>query len=167
MPAPKGNKNAVGNKGGGAPPKYQPRFAQLAAVACQAGFTDQEVADLLGVSERTINTWKLRHVDFASALINGKPPADERVVQSLYNRALGFVRNGKYFPPDVTACIFWLKNRRPDEWRDRHEQRHTIVQDNRTAAEILADLQREMAEMGLDLVPRDDSSFALPRLHRR
>ena len=67
MPAPKGNKNAVGNRGGGAPPKYQPRFAQLAAVACQAGFTDREMADLLGVSERTINTWKLRHVDFASA----------------------------------------------------------------------------------------------------
>src|SRR6516165_2501430 len=162
MPAPKGNKNAVGNKGGGAPPKYQPRFARLAALACQAGFTDQEVADLLGVSERTINTWKLRHVDFASALINGKPPADERVVQSLYNRALGFVRNGKYFPPDVTACIFWLKNRLPNEWRDRREEHHTIVQDNRTAAEIFADLRQQMAEMGLDLVPRDDCTFALP-----
>ena len=47
---------------------------------------------------------------------------------------------------------------------DRQDQRHTFVQDNRTAAEILADLQREMAEMGLDLVPRDDSSFALPRV---
>jgi hypothetical protein len=39
-----------------------------------------------------------------------------------------------------------------------------VVQDNRTAAEILADLQREMAEMGLDLVPRDDCTFALPRV---
>ena len=86
----------------------------------------------------------------------------KRVVQSLYNRTLGFTRNGKYYPPDVTACIFWLKNRRPDEWRDRQDQRHTIVQDNRTAAEILADLRRDMAEMGLDLVPRDDGSFALP-----
>jgi hypothetical protein len=47
-------------------------------------------------------------------------------------------------------------------WSDRQEQRHMIVQDNRTAAEILADLQREMAEMGLDLVPRDDCTFALP-----
>ena len=39
-----------------------------------------------------------------------------------------------------------------------------VVQDNRTAAEIFADLQRDMAEIGLDLVPRDDSSFALPRV---
>ena len=162
MPAPKGNKNAVGNRGGGAPPKYQPRFAQLAAVACQAGFTDREMADLLGVSERTINTWKLRHVDFASALKSGKAPADERVVQSLYQRALGYDYNGKHYPPDVTACIFWLKNRCPEEWRDRQDQRHTIVQDNRTAAEIFADLRQQMSEMGLDLVPRDDSSFALP-----
>ena len=77
---------------------------------------------------------------------------------------MGYDHNGKHYPPDVTACIFWLKNRCPDEWRDRHEQRHMVVQDNRTAAEILADLQREMAEMCLDLVVRDDSSFALPRV---
>jgi hypothetical protein len=69
---------------------------------------------------------------------------------------------GKHYPADVTACIFWLKNRLPAEWRDRQDQRHTIVQDNRTAAEILADLRREMAEMGIDLVPRDDGSFGLP-----
>ena len=82
-------------------------------------------------------------------------------MQSLYNRTLGFTRNGKYYPPEVTACIFWLKNRRPDKWRDRQDQRHTFVQDNRTAAEIFADLRQQMAEMGLDLVPRDDCTFAL------
>src|SRR6516225_6395600 len=81
----------------------------------------------------------------------GKAPADERVVVSLYQRALGYDHNGKHYPPDVTACIFWLKNRAPEEWRDRREEHHTIVQDNRTAAEIFADLQRDMAEMGLDL----------------
>ena len=161
MPAPKGNKNAVGNKGGGAPSKYQAKYAKLAALACQAGCTDQEVADLIGVSQKTINRWKLQHVEFATALKSGKAPADERVVQSLYQRALGYDHNGKHYPPDVTACIFWLKNRAPEEWRDRREEQHTIVQDNRTAAEVFADLQREMAEMGLDLVPRDDGSFAL------
>ena len=162
MPAPKGNKNAVGNKGGGAPSKYQAKYAKLAALACQAGCTDQEVADLIGVSQKTINRWKLQHVEFVTALKSGKAPADERVVQSLYQRALGYDHNGKHYPPDVTACIFWLKNRCPEEWRDRQDQRHTIVQDNRTAAEIFADLRQQMSEMGLDLVPRDDSSFALP-----
>ena len=93
----------------------------------------------------------------------GKAPANERVIVSLYHRALGFSRNGKYFPPDVTACIWWLKNRLPAEWRDRREEHHTVVQDNRTAAEILAELKR-VAEMGMDLVVRDDCSFALPRV---
>ena len=90
MPAPKGNKNAVGNKGGGAPSKYQAKYAKLAALACQAGCTDQEVADLIGVSQKTINRWKLQHVEFVTALKSGKAPADERVVQSLYQRALGY-----------------------------------------------------------------------------
>jgi len=67
-------------------------------------------------------------------------------------------------PVRATATHPDTATARPDEWRDRQDQRHTFVQDNRTAAEILADLQREMAEMGLDLVPRDDSSFALPRV---
>jgi len=70
----------------------------------------------------------------------------------------------KHYPANVTACIFWLKNRLPAEWRDRREEHHTVVQDNRTAAEILAELKRDMAEMGMDLVVRDDSSFALPRV---
>jgi hypothetical protein len=118
--------------------------------------------------------------EFAGALKRGKFPSDERVERSLYQRAIGYtydavkilkpagttepviVPYSQHVPPDVTACIFWLKNRRSDEWRDRQDQRHTFVQDNRTAAEILTELQREMAEMGLDLVPRDDSSFASP-----
>jgi len=164
MGAPNGNKFAIGNKGGGRPPKYHVNYAKLAALAYKSGHIDQEVAELLGISVVTLHKWNLKHHEFNEARKSGKAPADERVIESLYNRALGFVRNGRYFPPDVTACIFWLKNRRPDEWRDRQDQRHTFVQDNRTAAEILADLQREMAEMGLDLVPRDDSSFALPRV---
>ena len=163
MGAPKGNKFALGNRGGkGGPLKYDRRYAKIAALAYNAGHIDQEVAELIGIGVPTLHQWKLHHKEFAEARKSGKAPADERVIESLYNRALGFVRNGRYFPPDVTACIFWLKNRLPNEWRDRQDQRHTFVQDNRTAAEILADLQREMAEMGLDLVPRDDSSFALP-----
>jgi len=160
MGAPKGNKFALGNKGGkGGPLKYDRRYAKIAALAYNAGHIDQEVAELIGIGVPTLHQWKLHHKEFAEARKSGKAPADERVIESLYNRALGFVRNGRYFPPDVTACIFWLKNRRPDEWRDRQDQRHTIVRDDRSAAEIFADLQREMAELGVDLVVRDDSSL--------
>ena len=163
MGAPKGNKFALGNKGGkGGPAKYHVNYAKLAALAVAAGHTELELAGLLGVSNKTMWSWKIKHKEFATAIKNGKPPAVERVALSLYQRALGYDHNGKHYPADVTACIFYLKNRAPEEWRDRQEQRHMVVQDNRTAAEILADLQREMAEMGLDLVPRDDGSFALP-----
>ena len=162
MGAPKGNKFAIGNKGGGRPPKYHVNYAKLAALAYNAGHIDQEVAELLGISVVTLHKWNLKHHEFGEARKTGKAPANERVIVSLYQRALGYNQNGKHYPADVTACIFWLKNRLPAEWRDRHEEHHTIVQDNRTAAEIFADLRQQMAEMGLDLVPRDDCTFALP-----
>src|SRR6516164_9273013 len=165
MSAPKGNKFALGNRGGkGPPPKYHSKYAKIAALAYKSGHIDQEVAELLGISVVTLHKWNLKHHEFGEARKTGKAPANERVIVSLNHRALGFSRNGKYFPPDVTACIWWLKNRLPTEWRDRREEHHTVVQDNRTAAEILAALKRDMAEMGMDLVVRDDCSFALPRV---
>jgi hypothetical protein len=138
MPAPKGNQNALGNKGGGRTSSYQQKFAKQAAKAGLAGYTDRELADLLGVCERTINTWKIEHVEFAAALKKGKEAADDRVERSLYHKAIGYRRDAvKIFctkdgevvehayveqvPPSDTACIFWLKNRRPDAWRDRGE----------------------------------------------
>src|SRR6516164_562664 len=163
MDAPKNNKFALGNKGGkGPPPKYHSNYAKIAALAYKSGHIDQEVAELLGISVVTLHKWNLKHHEFGEARKTGKAPANERVIVSLYQRALGYNQNGKHYPADVTACIFWLKNRLPAEWRDRQEPRHMVVQDNRTAAEIFADLQRQMAEMGLDLVPWDDGSFGLP-----
>ena len=154
MPAPKGNQNAKGNKGGGAPSLYQPKFAAMAEKACQAGFTDLELSDLLGVSVRTINAWKVAHVEFAAALKAGKSEADERVVRSLYARANGYEHDEvdirvvggeivqteirKFYPPDTTAAIFWLKNRKPGEWRDKVEQEHSgTVQISRVTREIV------------------------------
>lgn len=139
MPAPKGNRYAAGNKGGGAPTKYKPEFVQQAAKACEAGFTDRELAQLFGVSETTINAWKLEHVEFSEALRAGKGPADDRVERSLYHRAVGysfdavkiFMPSGatepvyadyvEHVPPDTTAAFNWLKNRRPEDWRDRSQ----------------------------------------------
>ena len=106
MGAPKGNKFALGNKGGkGPPPKYHSNYAKIAALAYKSGHIDQEVAELLGISVVTLHKWNLKHHEFGEARKTGKAPANERVIVSLYHRALGFSRNGKYFPPDVTACI--------------------------------------------------------------
>ena len=134
MPAPKGNQNVKGNRGG-RPTLYKPEFTAQAAKACQAGFTDQELADLFGVAVSTISAWKAEHVEFSDALKAGKTEADDRVERALYHRAVGYshevekpmvidkaVRIVTYterMPPDTTACIFWLKNRNPEEWRDK------------------------------------------------
>ena len=120
---------------------YKPEYAAQAEKACQAGFTDQELADLFGVSVSTINNWKTWHLDFLASQRAGKTEADDRVERALYHRAVGYshevekpmvvdkdVRIVTYterMPPDTTACIFWLKNRNPEEWRDKVVQEMT------------------------------------------
>lgn len=148
MPAPKGNKHATGNKGGGRKTSYKPEYVKIAAQLCLLGATDKNIADALGVCETTINKWKNKHVEFSEALKEGKSVADAKVEHSLYERACGysvpeekvFCIQGeiithqfrKHYPPETTACIFWLKNRKPDEWR---EQRNSTI-------EILTDEDR-------------------------
>ena len=118
----------------GRPSKYRPEFDELAYKFCLLGATDERLAQLLEVSQRTIDAWKQEYPDFAEALRRGKAIADAEVAQSLYRRATGFshpdvhVSNyqgeitvtplTKHYPPDVTACIFWLKNRERGNWRN-------------------------------------------------
>ena len=152
MPAPKGNQNAKGNKGG-RPTLYKPDFAAQAAKVCLAGFTDQELADLFGVAVSTISAWKAEHVEFSEALKAGKAEADDRVERALYHRAVGYshevekpmvvdkdariVTYTERMPPDTTACIFWLKNRNPEEWRDK------VVQEMAWASKKLSEMTNE------------------------
>lgn len=140
MAAPKGNSFAKGNKGGGPKSGYQSSFAKTAIVMCDLGATDEEIAEALNISVRTLYSWKVIHQEFAAALKTGKHVADERVERSLYNRAVGytfesekvFCTNGEvtrvaireHVPPDTAAAFIWLKNRRRVEWRDRHEHEH-------------------------------------------
>ena len=103
---------------------------------CALGATDMQLADFFGVSFVTINAWKTRYPGFLKSLKIGKKEADERVVRSLYQRACGFEHDAvkvsfdkegnplyapyrEYVVPDTTACIFWLKNRDRDKWRDK------------------------------------------------
>jgi len=103
----------------------------------QDGLTDKDVAHNLRISHTTLNKWKKENVAFLASLKRGKSLADERVVNALYQRAIGYekeedvifqyqgkpvvVRTIKYHPPDATSMIFWLKNRQPDKWRDKQE----------------------------------------------
>lgn len=117
----------------GRPSKYKPEFVKQAGKLTALGATDREVAEFFEIDERTLHRWKHEHPDFCHALNVGKEPADARVKQSLFRRAVGYTFDSEkvfqfqgqivraevveHVPPDVTAGIFWLKNRQPDEWR--------------------------------------------------
>lgn len=121
---------------GGRPPAYKEAFAEQARKICELGATDQEIADFFKVEVRTIYRWKHDHDEFCQALKAGKSVADERVERSLYQKAVGYEQDevkifmpaGAEKPvyaefrakvaPDTTAAIFWLKNRRSQDWRD-------------------------------------------------
>jgi hypothetical protein len=127
----------------GRPTDYREEFAKQAAKLCLLGATDQEMADFFEVDVRTIYRWKHDHEEFCQALKGGKEIADERVERSLYQRAIGYEQDEVkifmpasadkpvYAPyrakiaPDTTAAIFWLKNRRSQEWRDKAETHHS------------------------------------------
>lgn len=121
------------------PTSYKPVFAEQARKLCELGATDIEIADFFEVSDRTVYRWQNTFPEFCQALKAGKTVADDRVERSLYHKACGYsfesvkifmpanASKPVYAPfreqvaPDTTAAIFWLKNRRKDEWRDRQE----------------------------------------------
>lgn len=140
------------------PSKYKPEFAEQAAKLCLLGATDAQLADFFEVSVSTINLWKVQHSEFSESIRVPKGLADERVEQSLFRRAMGYEHDEvdikvvdkeivmtpirKYYPPDTTAMIFWLKNRNPAEWRDKVEQEHSgTVQISRVVREIIRPAQ--------------------------
>lgn len=119
----------------GRPTKYKEEYVKQALKLAILGATDKEMADFFEVSESTLNLWKLNHPEFSESLKKGKIEADANVATSLYKRAIGYshkdtkilkksddtplkVDTTKYYPPDSTAAIFWLKNRQPDKFRD-------------------------------------------------
>lgn len=132
----------VVNKGG-RPTKYSPAHPKNVYHLALLGATDKDIAFGLGVSESTINNWKLQHPDFELQLSRGKMEADAKVAHALYRRALGYSHRAvkifcnsktseitqvpyiERYPPDPTSIIFWLKNRRPDLFRDRFHLKHT------------------------------------------
>jgi len=93
------------------------------------GGTDEQIAQALGISRSTLSKYK-DHPEFQDALKKGKDDADLLVVSALYNKA----KSG-----DTVAMIFWLKNRRPREWRDKHDIEHggEVKSDNRLIVEVV------------------------------
>lgn len=120
--------------------KYTDDFPALAEMYAREGMIESDIAKKLGVSPQTFDTYKHRYPSFLVALKRGKAPIDFDVENALLKRAMGYtftetkreienLDNGvilvksvtetiKEVVPDVTAQIFWLKNRNPQRWRD-------------------------------------------------
>ena len=126
------------------------------------GLKDEQIAYNLGIALSTFYVYKQKHQEFSDALKKGKEVADYEVENALFKKALGYtvvvkkafklkevivkdgVRKEKekieyaddevHIPADTGAQIFWLKNRRPDKWRDKQE----IVHDTENVEKTLA-----------------------------
>lgn len=100
------------------------------------GLTDEQIARKIGINPATLYKWIDKFSEIGEAIKKGKAPVDTEVENALLKRALGYdyeevitevygdgkkhVRKvKKHMPPDVTAQIFWLKNRKPDKFRDK------------------------------------------------
>lgn len=133
----------MANRKPGRPSAFKPEYAAQAEKLCKLGATDVELADFFATTITTIKNWKSQFPEFLAALKLGKEAADDRVSASLYQRAMGYTHDAvkifmpagakkpvlvpyrEHVPPDTTACIFWLKNRRPEDWRDRTSIEHS------------------------------------------
>lgn len=127
----------------GRPEDYRPEYAAEAEEMVKRGATNRDLARHFGCVISTIHAWRIRHQDFSDALKLGRDEADQAVVRSLYDRAMGYSYDAvkifmpagagepvyadytEHCPPDTTAAIFWLKNRRPDLWRDTQHREHS------------------------------------------
>lgn len=123
---------------GGRPTKYRDEYPAIAKAMCRMGATLPDLANEFEVNVCTIKLWMATHEAFSAAVKIGKEPADNKVEMSLYSRAVGYsitetvvkvVNNElvkeeiiKNYPPDPASMIFWLRNRKPKDWRAKQEE---------------------------------------------
>lgn len=119
------------------------------------GLTDEQIAHNIGISTSTLYDWKKKYSELSESLKRGKEVVDRQVENALLKTALGFeyeeetvtntgavVTTKKYSKPNTTAQIFWLKNRKSNEWRD---QQH-IEQTNRNIEVVVGDWDDDDAD---------------------
>lgn len=117
------------------------------------GLTGEQIAHNMGIAYSTLREWRDRFPEISAALKRGNEVVDYIVENALLKRALGYeyeeitteingdkkhIRKVKrHVPPDVTAQIFWLKNRRTDKWRDKPIEVDQNSADLKKARELL------------------------------
>lgn len=135
---------------GGRPTKYNPKYHNpWVRSLAREGLTGKQIAAELGIAESTLYKWASENPEFSECINEGRESADAMVEAAMFRKAIGCTitetrmigapnGNGGVTPakvekvtrevlPDTAACIFWLKNRQPDKWRDKREYEHQIT----------------------------------------
>ena len=117
------------------------------------GLTEEQIAKNMGIGRTTLYEWKKKEPNIANTLKKGKEVIDFEVENALLKKALGYtvtlnkqkvtkdgdvvdIQEDVHIAPDTTAQIFWLKNRKPDKWRDK-VQNDDDEKDIKNAKEII------------------------------
>jgi len=123
------------------------------------GLTKEQIANNIGIGRTTLYEWEQKEPNIANTLKKGREVADYEVENALFKRAIGYtiqVNEQKvdkdgcvhdlvkdvHIPPDTTAQIFWLKNRKPDKWRDKVET-YVDTQELTNVEKLLAKIENE------------------------
>lgn len=83
------------------------------------GLSQEQVAHNIGISKATLYEWIKKYPDFSDAIKKSREVVDYEVENALFKSATGFWEGGKYYPPVPASLIFWLKNRKPELWKDK------------------------------------------------
>jgi hypothetical protein len=146
----------------GRPSLYDAKLhPKLAFWLAQAGLTDEQIAEELAVHVNMLYEWRKVHPEFLESLKGGKATPDDEVEAALLRKAKGFKyvegSKEKVALPDTTACIFWLKNRRPADWRDKRH--HEVTKDNRGPLTIVI---TEYRRPDGSIIEHDDPDYPGP-----
>jgi len=127
--------------------KYRKEIVETLVKHLKKGSTITSACDAVGISKEAFYNWMKTKSDFYDSIKKVQSVADKQVENALFRSAVGFTITEKEYRsikmkgfetgkelvkatkkkvlPNVTAQIFWLKNRNPDEWRDRQELEHS------------------------------------------
>lgn len=130
-------------------PEYHDDWAWSLAIK---GATNDEIAEAFGISVRTLIRWVKNHESLRVSIEKGKMTADAKVEKSLYQRALGYEvtdeenliemdkdgntkpirikRTKKNIPPDTMACMYWLNNRKREDWNNKSKSESGNIVDD-------------------------------------
>jgi hypothetical protein len=162
--------------GPGRPTLYRPEYVEQAHDYCLLGATNDELAGYFGVAPRSVDCWLQAHPEFARAVRNGRDVADAQIARRLQQRAMGYdyvtkkivvcrgesvkVDHTVHIPPDVQAGIFWLRNRRRKQWRERAKPEPASGLTLAELEEVSARARREFLGR---MVPRNSTLAAKAR----